>query len=331
MLQPDRHYSLGSYRYGFNGKENDNEVKGEGNQQDYGMRISDPRIGKFLTIDPLSSKYPELTPYQFASDNPIYGIDLDGLEIAFGSGYLVDKLSAGAAQLGLPRAAGFINTYGHSLLVDPIYSAHSVIKSAKAGDVGGTLKQFDPTGLSSLPDIYNTVVKADDGDAYAQGQILGMLPGFYGAHLTVRAGKVSSPDLPEGYQLKGNSSAKRALRRQYAESVFTEAGKPREQVKNLMETIEFNKPVREKILEVGDKVWRYERSGAENTSKEFFTDGLGADAGPEAMGFGDRSNYVLATYEVTKQTKVMESNIKNIGSKQYYSTTLQNSIKKISQ
>src|SRR5439155_19165894 len=30
------------YRYGFNGKENDNDIEGEGNVQDYGMRIYDP-------------------------------------------------------------------------------------------------------------------------------------------------------------------------------------------------------------------------------------------------------------------------------------------------
>jgi hypothetical protein len=43
MMMPGRKFSAGSgYRYGFNGKENDNEVKGEGNQQDYGMRIYDP-------------------------------------------------------------------------------------------------------------------------------------------------------------------------------------------------------------------------------------------------------------------------------------------------
>lgn len=69
-----------SYRYGFNGKENDNEVKGEGNQQDYGMRIYDPRLGRFLSVDPITKKYPELTPYQFASNRPIDGIDLDGKE-----------------------------------------------------------------------------------------------------------------------------------------------------------------------------------------------------------------------------------------------------------
>ena len=72
--------SSASYRYGFNGKENDNDVKGEGNQQDYGMRIYDTRLGRFLSVDPVTDKYPELTPYQFASNRPIDGIDLDGLE-----------------------------------------------------------------------------------------------------------------------------------------------------------------------------------------------------------------------------------------------------------
>ena len=52
----------------------------EGSQQDYGMRIYDPRAGRFLSVDPLTPKYPELTPYQFASNRPIDGIDMDGLE-----------------------------------------------------------------------------------------------------------------------------------------------------------------------------------------------------------------------------------------------------------
>jgi hypothetical protein len=33
-----------------------------------------------LSVDPLSPEYPELTPYQFASNSPIWGSDLDGLE-----------------------------------------------------------------------------------------------------------------------------------------------------------------------------------------------------------------------------------------------------------
>lgn len=83
-MMPGRSYSApnNSYRYGFNGKENDNEVKGEGNEQDYGMRIYDTRLGRFLSVDPLTRSYPWYTPYQFAGNKPITSVDLDGLEEA---------------------------------------------------------------------------------------------------------------------------------------------------------------------------------------------------------------------------------------------------------
>ncbi|WP_039135644.1 RHS repeat-associated core domain-containing protein, partial [Flavihumibacter sp. ZG627] len=55
-------------------------VKGEGNQQDYGMRIYDPRIGKFLSVDPLTNQFGFLTPYQYAGNTPIRAIDKDGEE-----------------------------------------------------------------------------------------------------------------------------------------------------------------------------------------------------------------------------------------------------------
>jgi RHS repeat-associated protein len=82
MQMPGRKYSQpnSNYRYGFNGKENDNEVKGEGNQQDYGMRIYDTRLGRFLSVDPLTEDYPFYTPYQFAGNTPVQAIDLDGGE-----------------------------------------------------------------------------------------------------------------------------------------------------------------------------------------------------------------------------------------------------------
>lgn len=37
-------------------------------------------LARFKSVDPLTKKYPELTPYQFASNTPIQAIDLDGLE-----------------------------------------------------------------------------------------------------------------------------------------------------------------------------------------------------------------------------------------------------------
>jgi RHS repeat-associated protein len=74
-----RKYNQGTYRYGFNGKEEDSEW-GSQMIQDYGFRIYNPTIGKFLSVDPLSSSYPWYTPYQFAGNKPIVAIDLDGLE-----------------------------------------------------------------------------------------------------------------------------------------------------------------------------------------------------------------------------------------------------------
>jgi RHS repeat-associated protein len=73
--------SAGIYRYGFNGKEKDEEgMGGGGSTYDYGFRIYNPQIGKFLSVDPLTKSYPWYTPYQFAGNMPIAAIDLDGLE-----------------------------------------------------------------------------------------------------------------------------------------------------------------------------------------------------------------------------------------------------------
>ena len=44
------------------------------------MRIYDPRVGRFLSMDPLTKSYPMLSTYQFASNTPIRAVDLDGKE-----------------------------------------------------------------------------------------------------------------------------------------------------------------------------------------------------------------------------------------------------------
>jgi RHS repeat-associated protein len=74
-----RKYNDNTYRYSFNGKENDNTWGAE-LIQDYGFRIYSSSIAKFLSVDPLFQSYPYYTPYQFAGNNPIEFIDLDGAE-----------------------------------------------------------------------------------------------------------------------------------------------------------------------------------------------------------------------------------------------------------
>ncbi|MCO5254178.1 MAG: hypothetical protein M9892_07445 [Bacteroidetes bacterium] len=68
-----------SYSFDFNGKETDSET----GLQDYGERIYNKAIARFLSADPLIVKgqqYPWYSPYQFAGNMPIIAIDLDGLE-----------------------------------------------------------------------------------------------------------------------------------------------------------------------------------------------------------------------------------------------------------
>jgi RHS repeat-associated protein len=99
MLQPGRSYNAGGYRYGFNGKENDNEVKGEGEQQDYGMRVYDPRLGRFLSVDPLAPDFPWNSPYAFAENKVIWGVDLDGAEFVLPGGFFAFSNSGTTATM----------------------------------------------------------------------------------------------------------------------------------------------------------------------------------------------------------------------------------------
>ena len=69
-----------AYNFGFNGQEKDDEVKGNGNSLAFEYRIHDPRIGRFLSVNPLAEDYPYWTPYQFAGLSPIRFVELEGLE-----------------------------------------------------------------------------------------------------------------------------------------------------------------------------------------------------------------------------------------------------------
>ncbi|AYB29191.1 LamG-like jellyroll fold domain-containing protein [Chryseolinea soli] len=88
MDQPGRTWSADlKYRYGFNGKEKDDNGEWGSATYDYGFRIYNPSFGRFLSVDPLTASYPWLTPYQFASNMPISAVDLDGLEALFSIDY----------------------------------------------------------------------------------------------------------------------------------------------------------------------------------------------------------------------------------------------------
>lgn len=73
---------LDDYRFGFQGQEKDDKIKGDGNSINYKYRMHDPRIGRFFAVDPLAAKYPHNSPYAFSENRVIDAVELEGLEAA---------------------------------------------------------------------------------------------------------------------------------------------------------------------------------------------------------------------------------------------------------
>jgi RHS repeat-associated protein len=59
--------------------EKDDELKGEGNSYTTEFRQYDPRLGRWLSLDPLASQSPGWTPYRAFFNNPVIYTDPDGL------------------------------------------------------------------------------------------------------------------------------------------------------------------------------------------------------------------------------------------------------------
>lgn len=70
--------SFGNYakkRYQYTGKERDEES----GLYYYGARYYAPWIARFISVNPLSTQYAQLSPYNYSDNNPINDYDIDGV------------------------------------------------------------------------------------------------------------------------------------------------------------------------------------------------------------------------------------------------------------
>ncbi|KEZ91967.1 RHS repeat-associated core domain-containing protein [Nonlabens ulvanivorans] len=113
MLLNNRHGSVDSdsYRYGFQGQERDDEVKGAGNSYNYTFRMHDPRLGRFFKVDPLAPKYPYNSTYAFSENRLINSVELEGLEAE-------DLMSGKIVDMGTQAELELLNSKDYSMWQD---------------------------------------------------------------------------------------------------------------------------------------------------------------------------------------------------------------------
>lgn len=81
---PGRKFNTTGSEFGFNGKREDNEIYGEGNGLDFGDRMYDSRLGRWMSVDPKMKKYTAIAPYTYVNNNPIFWQDKEGKELWLG-------------------------------------------------------------------------------------------------------------------------------------------------------------------------------------------------------------------------------------------------------
>jgi RHS repeat-associated protein len=146
MTMPGRKFNAGTqYRYGFNGKELDTDAGIV--QYDYGFRIYNPALGRFLSVDPLINEFSWWSPYVYAGNTPTNTVDLDGLEVPPGK-------NKNKTEKAVEKALGTVD-FSRALLKRDKYVSNIADYMRQGGDPTVNIKTF---GLNSAKAGWNQLV-----------------------------------------------------------------------------------------------------------------------------------------------------------------------------
>ncbi len=298
------------YVFGFNGMEKDDEVRGEGNAIEFGGRsIYDPRLGKFMSIDPWTAKYAWQSPYAYYANSPVWQADYKGLGGSDGG-------------LGMIMAMEQAEKYGH----DPMVGVQTYLDQEKTnaktwaiatgvGVGGGVVYTYGlkATGLFLLNE--------------AKDEALSLATNGYYDFIDLT--KVAKNSVQAGYKwlkrklsigdgtsiIKGANGFAQENIDIASEYLKDNLGKDNTEINIMLQTgIDVTKEVKETTLEKGGLLYRWEAKVEPNMEKHFFTNRETAIGGAQEVGL-IKQGYELKAYELLDDVNALESFIKGTDGK----------------
>lgn len=128
------------YRWGYGGHEKLDEVHGvTGSTVDMGDRWLDTRLGRTPKPDAKANKYPNISPYAYALNNPIKLIDPDGRDV---------KVTGEAASGFVNMTSGFLTNVSITRNEETGLLSYSLVEGVKKED----LSEFEQTLIQAIDD-----------------------------------------------------------------------------------------------------------------------------------------------------------------------------------
>jgi RHS repeat-associated protein len=162
------------YRYGFNGMEKDDELKGSGNAIDFGARMYSTRLGRWMSTDPKFGLQPGWSPYKFGLDNPIIFIDPEGETEFYFRGKWVGTDGKDNGLVGIVRNKDVKKSIVKSTKQGLNYNLDGIQHGSSTGGVfgihGDVLKEANSTlgnAMSSGQNKEFWSVMKSDGDGFS--------------------------------------------------------------------------------------------------------------------------------------------------------------------
>jgi RHS repeat-associated protein len=144
-----RDFSGEKYRFGFQNQEKDSEIKGRNNSLNYSFRDYDPRILRFFSVDPLTSRFPANSSYAFCENIVINAVELEGKEryYVFNSAYISAQALSAIKTMNYDDSKVYMN----NLVGTPFSSKENLIYAKKMlGDNFDAKPGYNTSGNQTL-------------------------------------------------------------------------------------------------------------------------------------------------------------------------------------